>query len=221
MLDKLVIVFTFIFAGFNVLLMLVYLVQMLRKQIEQLRVKPPLEAWPKRLILAGIAILGFLLSGSFALFMLFAAGQSVTDLVNDMESSAWPTTSGRIISSKIEQSEESGDTYFAPSLEYEYVVDERNYRSKRIRFGDFVPALPGTTAEAEEVSLRYTSGKSVQVYFDPDDPSLSVLEPGAGKIRILTILAIWVIMLVFSCLLAGVCALSAFGRLRWKRNLQA
>ncbi len=229
MLDMLKIALTLIFAGLSGLLTLLFLVNTLLQQIQQLRVKdsvsipedqakPRLEAWPKRLTLAGIAILGFLLSASFAWFMLFLAGQSATELINDLGSSAWPTTSGHIISSNVEQFQESGDTYFDPRVEYEYAVDERTFRSERIRFGGFVPALPGSTTEANEVILRYPSGASVQVYFYPSDPSLSVLEPGAGKIRIVIILAIWILMLVASCLLAGVCALSAFGRLRRKRK---
>lgn len=215
LLDYLVDFFLWIFTGFIVAYAMVYVISIFRKQMQKLGGDPPVEAWPKRLTLAGIAILGFLALGGLTLLFLFAARlYVVTELTNDTESFNWPTTTGLITSSKIESWTESGDTDFASSVEYEYVVDNRKYSSNRIRFGGFLLALPGNKAEAEEALRLYASGNSVQVYFDPDEPSLSVLEPGAGRIRILLMLAIWVIMSIFSCLLAGSCALAAIRRLR-------
>ena len=184
-------------------------------------VDPPVESWPKRLLVIAAAVLGLLLFGWMAWVMGLLARDSLTVLANDIESPGWSTTSGRIISSNVVQWQESGDTYFEPSLEYSYVVAGRTYRGTTIRFGGFVPALPDDTSEAEASNRRYPTGARVRVYFDRSDPSVSVLEPGAGRFRIILLLALWVIMLVVFGLLAGACALVAFGRLRLRRNWKA
>jgi hypothetical protein len=87
----------------------------------------------------------------------------------------WPNTQGQVLDSKLMS--QSGR--FAGSwaeVRYTYNVSDREYVGSTIRFG---PELAGSRAEAEATVSKFSAGKHVPVYFKPEDPSVSVLEPGA------------------------------------------
>lgn len=218
MLDNLVTFFIVILVGFTAVGLMLYAFQIFINQVQNLKGNPPIETWLKRLTLTGVAILGFFVLGWLAYFFLFGTRQYISELSNDTKSSNWPTTAGLITSSNIESWKESGDTYFEPKIEYKYEIDNLIYSSNRIRFGGFVPSFPSYSVEARETIRRYPSGIAVQVYFDPDNPSLSVLEPRTGQIRILLMLALWVSILISLCLFAGSCVLSTIHHLRRKNH---
>ena len=54
---------------------------------------------------------------------------------------------------------------------YSYEVQATSYRSNRVAFGSYSPAA------GRRWLRQYPVGASVAVYFDPRDPSTSVLEP--------------------------------------------
>ncbi len=63
-----------------------------------------------------------------------------------------------------------------PAVWYEYEVEGRRYRSKRIIF------FPTnyTRADAEAAVARYPAGRRVTAYYSPANPKIAVLEPGLG-----------------------------------------
>ena len=80
-----------------------------------------------------------------------------------------------------------------PAVEYEFSVRFDKFRGNRIGIGEIAPGSP----QVAEIMRRYPAGASVAVYYDPADPTRSVLERGLPKHFAL----IW----VFVALLAVVC----------------
>ena len=81
---------------------------------------------------------------------------------------------GKIVSSSIYTSTQRTKTYYHYSIEYEYVVNGKNYRSDEITFNDNYSL---DQEFAQTYISKYPVGKTVTVHYDPHDPSFSVLEP--------------------------------------------
>jgi len=65
-------------------------------------------------------------------------------------------------------------TYYHYSIEYEFEYNGKRYASDEVTFDDNYRLDP----DFPEIYLdRYKEGKPVTVYFDPHNPSFSVLEP--------------------------------------------
>ena len=98
---------------------------------------------------------------------------------NAMESKNWPSADGRITISSVSENYDSDDnsvTYGA-KMAYNYTVNGLPYTGGTVAFGDYSSSDP---SHAGGIVSRYPVGKSVKVYYDPSDPKMSALEPGAG-----------------------------------------
>jgi hypothetical protein len=99
------------------------------------------------------------------------------------ESKSWPTTTGRILMSQIEsrrsRSGSSGySTTFYPQIMYEYDLGGQRFQSNQINRG--VMLSYGMTSMAQQKTMQYPVGSNVLVYYNPMNPSESVLETGAS-----------------------------------------
>jgi hypothetical protein len=65
------------------------------------------------------------------------------------------------------------------SVEYEYTVDGKSHRSDEITFAD-PPRRSVRGWVVKGRARKYPLGKTVTVYYDPHDPSFSVLELEKG-----------------------------------------
>ena len=118
----------------------------------------------------------------FAIFYMFGLAISVsfaiygwTILQNSQMSNRWPSVQGQIVSSHVRiNSDEDGVSYF-PEIRFKYVVDDHLYTSDTVNFGQY-----GNSNESrvQKIVNQYERGKEVLVYYDPDQPLTSVLEPG-------------------------------------------
>ena len=101
----------------------------------------------------------------------YVTGQIVTSIVEEVEYVAGSPNEGG------EYSPRKGIRYSAdyfPKIEYVYTVDGKQYDSSCVRFGsDIVFSIRD---DAYEFVQRYKEGKLVNVYYDPEYPSDSVLE---------------------------------------------
>lgn len=93
----------------------------------------------------------------------------------------WPTVTGTIVSSELESETDRHDgkpmTMYGAAIRYSYQVGGKSYESDSIQLGGTSEtSRPG---EFERMVARYPKGKSVKVYYDPDDPATATLEPGA------------------------------------------
>ncbi len=63
-----------------------------------------------------------------------------------------------------------------PDVRYTYQIDGKPFTGNRIAFGQ--KEIMSNSDAAQRVVREYPEAKSVDVYFDPNDPETSVLEPG-------------------------------------------
>lgn len=129
-------------------------------------------------------------------------GNQIQRIKDARASSAWPSTEGKIISSRVEKKTNttytagrpinSAPSYFA-NIFYEYTVGDMKYSYKRISFGDYGNS---DYSRAEEIINRYPEGKKIQVFYKPSDPNNSVLEPGI-PISIYAFIGAGILLLIF------------------------
>jgi hypothetical protein len=98
-------------------------------------------------------------------------------------STNWPTTSGvvRLAALKTNFKKPGATTQFTPFLCYTYTVDGIPRAGTRLDFADGPLRLPKNQA-LEWIDRHYPPGKQVTVYYDPNDPDLAVLVPGAKEL---------------------------------------
>jgi hypothetical protein len=135
----------------------------------------------------------------------------VRQLQRSVASQDWPTASGVIQNSSVEakSDSDSGTTYHAEIL-YDYTVDGTKYSGNRVDFGEYGTGEP---THARRIVNRYPPEKKVEVHYLPDDPELSVLEPGMKA-------QAWVLPcfgLVF--FVGGVLMAIFFPKGKWKRDI--
>lgn len=127
----------------------------------------PAENPDKPIILGVLLALGFGAVGIGLWLMQRVRGQGKASL-------AWPSAAGMIKTSEVASYRVKGGHQFRAHATYSYAVNGRPYSGDRIRFGNYA----GAKSVAEEDVARYQPGTSVQVRYNPSDPSVSVLEPG-------------------------------------------
>ncbi|MFH2044887.1 MAG: DUF3592 domain-containing protein [Pseudomonadota bacterium] len=164
---------------------------------------------------AGLAVLGFGIANAsvrmkkaisglgIALVGIAFISYGIGEISKAKESVNWPTVSGTVITSKTEErksTEGSGSskktrTYYVAIIQYEYQVEGTSYTSNRVSFGG------QKRGSARTLVNKYPEGKSVKVYYDPDDPEIAALEPGMeGGSYFLPIFG--AIIILFGCLIA-------------------
>jgi Protein of unknown function (DUF3592) len=110
---------------------------------------------------------------------------TISELRRAKASTAWPTTKGKVVDSKVVEHEETrtdddGDestsTVYRPHIRYSYRADGADYTADtwkgRLRVSS------GSPKYAERVVARYPAGQTVTVHYDPTDPGMGILEPG-------------------------------------------
>lgn len=105
--------------------------------------------------------------------------------VDAYRSSTWPQASGEVIrsdlasESRFQKSNQSTTGYWA-EVEYTFVVDDAKHTSEHVTLDGLRsgPHIGSGKKEAEEILARYPVGKTVDIYYDPDDPARATLETG-------------------------------------------
>lgn len=133
--------------------------------------------------------LGFTLLGLIA--MLFG----LQGIYKAHASKSWPSTTGQVTVSKLEKRYKDGhmqeqerqfsserrrreidrNTTFMAKIHYSYSVNSQDYEGQRVSFGGVSTNNP---KDAQRVLKRYPRGKEVKVYYHPQNPKDSLLEPG-------------------------------------------
>ena len=99
------------------------------------------------------------------------------NLVQAIGSRNWKTTEGIVLVSELQRSRDpDGGLMYRPEISYQYTADGHEFVASRTRFGQRL-AL-SWSGPAIRAVRRYPAGKTVLVYFDPQDPAEAVLEPG-------------------------------------------
>jgi hypothetical protein len=121
----------------------------------------------------------WLLPWSFTLTGLTIMYLGSQNLFEAHASAKWPTTEGVIISSKVDRERRSGKhhrtTNYSANIEYEFKYKENIYNGNRTAIGEYGS---GNSSHADEIVGSFPKGLKVLVYFNPNNPSESVLDPG-------------------------------------------
>lgn len=92
-------------------------------------------------------------------------------------SDSWPSVMGMVISSEISESYSDNTKMYSPDVIYEYSVNNEPYTGSRIK------SIDGSTSSYSSVQKtlqKYSEGQETAVYYNPEAPGVSMLEPGAG-----------------------------------------
>lgn len=117
-----------------------------------------------------------LLMGGIAMYI------GIDSMLNALQSKDWLSVEGKIVESGIrtetssssDSSRRSNTTYHA-NIIYEYLANGESFTGKRVSYGEYGRE---NETHAAGISKRYPQGEMVVVYYDPQKPSESVLEPG-------------------------------------------
>ncbi len=115
------------------------------------------------------------------LFSLLAIGLVVLGLFTLRESRrsrGWQATSGRVVSSNVNDFVAKDGTHsYRPMVVFAYSVGALRLMSNRISFRSL--STPDRAA-AERYVQKYPAGKTVELYYDPQEPDRAVLEPAGN-----------------------------------------
>ncbi|MFN2215995.1 MAG: DUF3592 domain-containing protein [Anaerolineales bacterium] len=101
-------------------------------------------------------------------------------------SQSWPSVSGTVTNAQVKESVSSDDddnetVSYYPAVEYTYQVGGQQFSGKRLSFGGLITT--GNYGKVQEKLQKYPVGGQVPVFYDPQNPSDSVLEREAGGFR--------------------------------------
>ncbi len=101
-----------------------------------------------------------------ALICLWVLTSTGFEALEFAKSSRWESTEGVVLESDVQVAG-------SPSpIEYQFRIDDRNYRSTRIAFSEFL----GNRSWNKSFQEKYMPNETVTVFYDPDNPDNSVLE---------------------------------------------
>jgi hypothetical protein len=113
-------------------------------------------------------------------FGLMLLVMTVPGMATENDLNKWPSTTGTVMGGYVQEYYKSGggknptwNWFYYPHVSYVYNVNGAVYQSENIWLGDM-----GTTSSAWAFGIidQYPAGSSVTVYYNPSNPSQSVLE---------------------------------------------
>ena len=98
-------------------------------------------------------------------------------ILDEAKASAdWPSVKGKIIDSQLVRSrDKDGKSSYSADVIFKYTVDNEEYEGDNVWFGQY----GGNRSTMQKIVKQYPKGKEVDVFYMPDDPNESVLQPGA------------------------------------------
>jgi hypothetical protein len=123
------------------------------------------------------------------------------------ESNSWPTIKGRIVKSYLhshtstatsQNGTTSSSTSYSPLIHYVYGLHGVQYRSRSMVLGDETLSF-SRQEEAEFYLDNYPMNKEVDIFYNPSQPSMSVIIPGRIGYGVKNLIA--GIIFLFLCLL--------------------
>lgn len=99
-------------------------------------------------------------------------------IANSFMAREWTMTKGRIIHSDVYTSESAGEaSSYRPNIVFEYSVFGEKFICDRLFYGvDIMSSL--NLGNSKKLIKKYPVNKEVTVYYNPDKPKQSVVEPG-------------------------------------------
>lgn len=107
--------------------------------------------------------------------VLFFDGVIGRNIVNQLRSRSFASTEGRILSSKVSEISGSDSITYGADIRYEFQVNGLRYESDRLHYGEM---STDDGVWARKIVNTYPAGSTQPVYYDPVDPTQSVLQIG-------------------------------------------
>lgn len=113
-------------------------------------------------------------SASFIATVMIGSG-----IIADIGTSNWEPVDGVVKSSSVSSSTDGeGGTTYCLYVSYEYTVNEKTYDGDRVSYS----TENSCNSWSKNADDDYPEGKVITVYYDPGNPSESVLEPGLSGV---------------------------------------
>ncbi len=161
------------------------------------------------------ALIGLAAGGCFVTIFagvgIFMLVKYFQDKKKSEESQAWSATSGQITEAYVRESQSQDSegftsTSYYPEVRYLYQVMGIEYNGKRVAFGGDVSSGRN---KANERIAQYPVGKTVTVYYDPNNHEDAVIERRIGSKGMLIIGIIFTAIGVCTACVGGVAAVAA------------
>ena len=120
-------------------------------------------------------------------------------LNNAKNSVNWPTVPGVITRSELKHHDSDDGTTYSAAITYRYTVEEDEIHGETVWFGDGYSSSDIGTHQ--KVVNRYREGAEVEVYYNPNDKFVAVLEPGAVASSYVGYIVSWIMMIIGGVLL--------------------
>lgn len=161
-------------------------------------------------VLIGLAAGGCFVTlfGGVGIFMLV---KYFRDKKKSEESQAWSATSGQVTESYVRESQSRDSegyitTSYYSEVRYLYQVMGVEYNGDKVAFGG---SVGGSRKQANERIAQYPVGKTVTVYYDPNNHEDAVLERRIGSKGMLIIGIVFTLIAVCSVCIGGVVAIAS------------
>jgi hypothetical protein len=147
----------------------------------------------------GRLFIGFWGIGFCGFGVLFIWMTAVSPYLSSQAAASWTSANCKILSNKVESHTDSeGDTSYTPKIEFEFDVDGNKIRGDRHSFS----TMSGSSASANKIVKRYRKGSESVCYYDPQDPSQSVLSREFEP-------ALWIVLFPLIFVVIGSVAIAA------------
>jgi hypothetical protein len=147
-----------------------------------------------------------IVAGIVGIILLFS---SASDLTRGYASKGWPTVLGEVVGTSTSRHRSGRGVFwrlygYSARIQFRYIVNGVAYSGDRYRFGTPSVFGNGSVDDVRDLQELYPPGMPIRVAYKPNDPAVSVLEPGAS----------WGSFITLSIALAGIW-LAAFPIRRW------
>jgi hypothetical protein len=137
---------------------------------------------------------------------------------NALLSQQWPSASGEVSISRVVYMKSSslkfGTTItYSAEIAYQYTVRDRHFTGSNISFDDHGNI---DSSLAESTVMRYPTGSTVKVYYNPDNPGEAVLETGFTSDLLLNMVFGALLSLAGGAILIFLLWMAFLG---WRKNL--
>ena len=111
-----------------------------------------------------------------ALFGIFCFSVGVYQVRKSTSAVKWPTVEGIVLSAKVRRLPKADGRSrgnYRPDIEYQYCFNGKTFKNDKIYF--FEAGLSKTASQS--FVCKYAPGNYIKVFYNPNNPSESVLEP--------------------------------------------
>ncbi len=143
----------------------------------------------------------------FLVISLFIIATGYYQIRYGIHSPKWPDVHGKVVSSQVVEGLDSSKrgsmrryTYL-PEIYYSYGVSKIKYMGENLNFIQSGVGEKWATEKVEEYSVN----KTIKVFYNQNDPQVSVLEPGGSLKYMLLTISTLIIFSVFFLLLTYAC----------------